>query len=66
MAIKEKFIGLLIIVLGILPFLTKIKSVSENYKFLSYFIPGEILYQAIIIILGILLVWRIRRKPQVR
>ena len=63
MQIKEKFIGMLLIILGVLPFLLKIESISNaflNNKVLSFFAPGEIIYQIVIIILGILLIWTIR------
>jgi len=65
MAIKQKFIGILLIIMGILPFLLTIKPISDslsNYTFLTYLNPGEILYQAILIILGILLIWTVKPK----
>jgi len=67
MAMKEKLIGLILIIIGILPFLLKIKSISDSlakYTFLSYLVPGEIIYQLIIIALGVLLIWK--RKVIVR
>jgi heme/copper-type cytochrome/quinol oxidase subunit 4 len=63
MAMKEKLIGLILIIIGILPFLLKIKSVSDSlakYTFLSYLAPGEIIYQLIIIALGVWLIWKRR------
>ena len=67
MAFKEKLLGIVLILIGIFPLLLKIKSIASslaNYKFLSYLIPGEIAYQIIIIIIGILLVWSM--KPRQR
>jgi len=66
MAMKEKLIGLILIIIGILPFLLKIQSIAtsvEKYKLMSYLVPGEIVYQIIIIILGVLLIWTV--KPRV-
>ena len=66
MAVKEKLIGLVIIVLGAWPFLLKIGAVGkffESYKFLEMLTPGEIVYQVILILLGVWLIWRV--KPRV-
>jgi len=66
MAMKNKLIGLILIIIGILPFLLKIQSISDSltkYTFLSYLVPGEILYQVIIIALGAWLIWTV--KPRV-
>tara|TARA_Y100000310_G_scaffold59763_1_gene55158 strand:- start:599 stop:817 length:219 start_codon:yes stop_codon:yes gene_type:complete len=68
MAIKAKFIGMIIVIVGFLPFLTKIPPIGaaiENYKFLAAIIPGSIIYQAIIIILGGLLLLRLRPNVSV-
>jgi len=68
MEIKTKFIGLILIILGAWPFLLKIKKVStffSAYKFLEVLTPGEIVYQILIILLGIFLVWRVRVKPRI-
>lgn len=65
MAFKEKLIGILLVLIGLLPFLLKIKAVGDfftKYTFLSYFAPGEIVYQIIIVVLGVLLLWRIKAK----
>ena len=59
MGFKEKLIGGILIIIGALPFLLKIKSISNLFtknKVLSYIMPGEIIYQLIIIFLGILLI----------
>ncbi|MFA7707748.1 MAG: hypothetical protein WCX73_02255 [Candidatus Pacearchaeota archaeon] len=67
MEIKNKFVGLILIIIGVLPFLLKISSISTalaKYTFLSYIMPGEVVYQIIIIALGAWLIWTI--KPRVR
>jgi len=66
MPIKHKFIGFIIVIVGILPFLTKIPQIGtaiDKYKFLAAIVPGSIIYQAIIVILGLSLIWKF--KPQV-
>lgn len=66
MAMKNKLVGLILIIIGILPFLLKIQSISDSlakYKFLSYLVPGEIIYQIIIIALGAWLIWTV--KPRI-
>ncbi len=65
MRIKEKFIGMILIIIGALPFLLKIQTISKLFEkntFLSLIAPGEIIYQILIIILGILLIWTIKPK----
>lgn len=65
MAVKSKFVGILLIIIGALPFLLKIDLIDDffsNYDFLSYLVPGEIIYQLIIILLGFLLIWSIRPR----
>lgn len=60
MGLKEKIIGILLIVIGVYPWLLKIGAVKNalgNYA-LS---PGGYLYQAIIVILGLLLVVRLKK-----
>jgi hypothetical protein len=67
MAMKNKLVGLILIIIGILPFLLKIESISAalaKYTFLSYLAPGEIVYQIIIICLGVLLIWTVRPRVQ--
>lgn len=66
MTMKNKLIGLILIAVGALPLILKIGSISNSlskYTFLSYLVPGEILYQAIIIVLGIWCIWTL--KPRV-
>jgi hypothetical protein len=63
--IKNKLIGLILIIIGILPFLLKIENIAtsfEKYTFLSYLVPGELIYQVIIIGLGVLLIWTVRPR----
>ncbi len=65
MRIKEKFIGMALIIIGALPFLLKTKSISDFFtqnKILSFIIPGELVYQIIIIVLGVLLIWTLKSK----
>jgi hypothetical protein len=65
MKIKEKIIGIILIILGALPFLLKIDKISSTftkYKFLTYLVPGEIIYQLAIIILGVSLIWTLRSQ----
>jgi len=65
MRFKEKLIGIILIVLGALPFLLKIEKIANffaKYKVLSYLVPGEWVYQIILIIVGILLIWKVRHR----
>lgn len=69
MGFKEKLIGLLLIVIGALPFLIKIKEVGEFFEqnsFLKVLTPGEIVYQIVLIILGVLLIITIRPRVETR
>ena len=69
MPLKEKTIGLIIIILGVLPFLLKIQSIANvftKYKILSIFSPGEAGYQILIILFGALLIWTIKPKVETR
>lgn len=65
MGVINKIVGSILIILGALPLLLKIGSVAEwfsSYTFLNWIVPGEILYQLVLIVLGILLVVRIKPK----
>jgi len=69
MPIKEKMLGIILIIIGALPLLLKINFIEtffEKYKFLSYLIPGEIIYQIILILIGALLIWRIKPRFETR
>ena len=61
MPIKEKILGIILIVLGAFPFALKVDRIANffaKYTFLSYLTPGEWIFQAVLIIIGILLLWR--------
>ena len=63
-----RIIGMIIIIIGALPFLTKIPQIGaaiDKYKFIAAIVPGSIIYQLIIIILGILLIWQVRHRVSV-
>jgi len=68
MAIKEKLIGIILIVVGALPFLLQIESVNQSLPadILSYLAPGEIVYQIVIIALGIWLILKVRHRIEMR
>jgi len=60
MGFKEKVLGIVLILAGVLPFLLKIHAVSNFFTsnvVLNFIVPGEIVYQILIIILGILVLW---------
>jgi len=67
MSFKEKLLGIVLILIGILPLLLKIKAIADSfakYTFLSYLVPGEVIYQIILILIGILLVWSMKPKQR--
>tara|TARA_Y100000310_G_C20627064_1_gene786520 strand:+ start:837 stop:1046 length:210 start_codon:yes stop_codon:yes gene_type:complete len=67
MRIKEKLIGIILIILGALPFLLKVERIGTVFttnKILSYLTPGELVYQIVIIVLGIALIWSIRPRVE--
>ncbi len=69
MAIKEKLIGLVLIIVGAWPFLLKINLIGNffsQYKFLEVMTPGEIIYQTIVIILGIMLLWKLKTRAEIK
>jgi hypothetical protein len=60
---RGKVVGMLLILIGAWPFLLKIEQVGKffsEYKILEYLVPGEIVYQAILILFGVMLLWRVR------
>lgn len=60
MGAKEKLIGIILVIVGAFPLLMNITSVSDSlkqYAFISYLMAGQPIYQIIIIILGVLLLW---------
>lgn len=61
---KQKFVGIILIIIGIYPLLNNIKPVAEyfsKYPWLSYFNGGGPVYQFVVVILGVILVWEMRR-----
>ena len=68
MAIKEKLIGIILIVVGALPFLLQIESVNNSLpaNIMAYLAPGEIIYQIVIIALGLWLILRVRHQVVMR
>lgn len=47
-------IGLAVLFMGLLPFLTRIEAIAEKISLLGR--PGEIVYQVILIVLGVLVI----------
>jgi hypothetical protein len=71
MAAKDKLIGIVLIIVGAFPLLMAIESIKtslSSYTFLTYLIPEKvaILYQVIIILLGVMLVWTMQQRVRVR
>lgn len=65
MSAKSNLIGIIIIIVGAFPLLLNIKSISDSlapYTFLSYIQAGQPVYQMILILLGVLLLWNPRPK----
>jgi len=65
MGAKEKLVGIILLIVGAFPLLMNITSISDSlkqYTFISYVMAGEPIYQIIIIILGILLLWSPKPK----
>ncbi len=62
---KSALIGIVVIIVGAFPLLSNIASIKASlasYPFLSYIQAGQPLYQIIIILLGVLLLWNPRPK----
>lgn len=54
----EKLLGIILIIMGIFPFLFKLEKISallSKVTFLKFLMPGEIAYQLIIVIIGLIL-----------
>lgn len=65
MSAKEKIIGAVLIVIGALPFLLKIKAINDAIGSYKWILPGEIVYQIVLIALGVLLIWQKKKyTPQ--
>ena len=67
MTAKEKIIGLVLIVMGLWPMLVKIEAIANavaKQAWLSHIIPAQVsyVYQAILIVLGVLLLWRRNKR----
>jgi len=64
MPFKEKLLGIILIIVGIIPFLSKIESMKAYFSsgIFLYLNPGSAIYQIILIAIGILLVIRLRPK----
>lgn len=62
---KSTLVGILIIIVGAFPLLLNIASIKQSlasYTFLSYVQAGQPVYQIIIILLGVLLLWNPRPR----
>ncbi|PIN77718.1 hypothetical protein COV15_01395 [Candidatus Woesearchaeota archaeon CG10_big_fil_rev_8_21_14_0_10_34_12] len=64
MAFKEKLIGVVLIIVGALPFLLKISAVNSLVGGYEFIMPGQTFYHAMIIILGVLLLIRIPSREE--
>lgn len=64
MAFKEKLIGLILILVGALPFLMKINAINLLLGKYLFIMPGQTLYQVVVIILGLLLLIRIPSREE--
>ena len=64
MGFKEKVIGIILIIIGVLPFLLKIDALNNAIGKYTWMLPGAILYQGVLIILGILLLFRFRTQVE--
>lgn len=54
MKIVDFVVGIVVLFMGILPFLTKIEAVGEKLALIKE--PGTLAYQAILIVIGVLLI----------
>jgi hypothetical protein len=63
MLIKAKIAGIVLIIVGALPFLLKLEifsSIFDKYNFLSFILPGGFGYQLLIVLIGIWLFWKLK------
>ena len=65
MVFKNKIIGTILVILGALPFLLKIENINNIIGKYTFLLPGEYIYQVIIIALGLFLLVKIRHKVQI-
>lgn len=69
MGMKEKLIGLILVVLGVWPFVLKVEAIKtffSQYKFLEVLTPGEIVYQVVVVLLGVLLILKLQARVEQR
>jgi divalent metal cation (Fe/Co/Zn/Cd) transporter len=64
MKIVDFLIGLAVLFMGLLPFLTKIEAIAERTAFING--PGSMAYQLILIVLGVLVIAYALREPRKR
>jgi hypothetical protein len=62
MTAKEKIIGILIVLLGALPYLLKIKSIGSAMAKYTFILPGQLTYQIILVVLGAFLIIEMRNR----
>jgi cadmium resistance protein CadD (predicted permease) len=55
MTSKEKIVGLLLLIVGAYPFLLKISSINAVLGKYAWTLPGQWLYQTVLIVLGLFL-----------
>ncbi len=66
MTAKEKLVGIILIVLGALSFLIKIGQIKDILAPYPWILPGEIIYQIVIIALGALLLFSKKKFKQLK
>jgi hypothetical protein len=68
MSLKEKMLGFILILVGVIPLLSKIESMNAYFStgFFSYLNPGSAIYQIILILIGILLIWSMKPKQRMQ
>jgi hypothetical protein len=62
---KEKLVGILLIIVGAFPLFMNVKSISDSlskYSFITYLAAGGYVYQIIIIVLAVLLLYTPRPR----
>jgi hypothetical protein len=63
MRIVDFLSGVVVLFMGLLPFLTRIEAIAERFAFIKE--PGTTTYQVVLIIVGILLIlYAIRSKKK--
>ncbi len=65
MTAKEKLFGFLIIILGAYPFLLKISKINAALGKYTWLLPGQYVYQILLILLGIFLILERKNKNAV-